>query len=48
MNYQQTAREIDAIDERIEEISERLDEIEEALEEEQGTGRVYELLDEKE
>ena len=49
MNYQQTAREIDALDERAEEISERLDEIEEALEyEEQGTERTYELLDEKE
>jgi DNA repair exonuclease SbcCD ATPase subunit len=49
MNYQQTARELDAIDERSEEISERLDEIEEELEyAEQGTERVYELLDEKE
>ena len=32
MNYQQTARELDALDERSEEISERLDEIEEELE----------------
>ena len=49
MNYQQTARELDALDERSEEISERLDEIEEALEYmKQGTERVYELLDEKE
>ena len=49
MNYQQAAREIDALDERNEEISERLDEIEEALEyEEHGTERTYELLDEKE
>ena len=49
MNYQQAAREIDALDERVEEIRERLEEIEEALEcVKQGTERVYELLDEKE
>nr|DAU90307.1 MAG TPA: ABC transporter ATP-binding protein [Bacteriophage sp.] len=49
MSYNQTARELDALDERSEEISERLDEIEEELEyAEQGTERVYELLDEKE
>lgn len=55
MNYQQTARELDALDERSEENSKRLDEIEEALEcvkqysdSMYELQREYELLDEKE
>lgn len=49
VSYNQTARELDALDERSEEISERLDEIEEELEyAEQGAEGTYELLDEKE
>ena len=47
MNYQQTANEIDRIDERIEEINYKLDELEEEMEKVCKGSEYYYILDDQ-